>query len=204
MELRDALSQITEIRAQMARTETFRGYRAPTVGFSGVSAIAGAWVQTAWVPQPTQNIRAYLTLWIALAVLSVVVCGSEMAIRCRRAASPLTRQVTTLAAEQFVPCLVAGGLLTYAMVLYAAESVWMLPGLWSIVFSLGVFASCRLLPRWVFAVATYYLAAGIVALALARGDAALSPWAMAGTFGVGQLLAAAVLYFTLERPDARR
>ncbi len=204
MELREALSQITEIRTQMARTETFRGYRAPTIGFSGVLAIAGAGAQAAWIPRPTEQITAFLTLWIALAVLSVAVCGTEMAIRCRRAASPLTRQVTLLAVEQFLPCVVAGGLLTYAMMLYAAESAWMLPGLWSIVFSLGVFASCRLLPRWVFAVGVYYLVAGIAALALARGDTALSPWAMAGTFGVGQLAAAAVLYFSLERTDARR
>ena len=34
-----------------------------------------------------------------------------------------------------------------------------------------------------------------------RASMRLSPWAVGGTFGVGQLLAAAVLYWNLERPD---
>ena len=42
----------------------------------------------------------------------------------------------------------------------------------------------------------------LTVLALARGDAAMSPWAMALPFGVGQMLAAAVLYSTLERDHA--
>lgn len=204
MELREALAQITEIRAQMARTETFRGYRSLTVGFSGLLALVGAAVQTVWIPQPGRNIDAYLALWIGIAAVSMVVCGAEMAFRCYRASSPLTRQVTLLAVEQFLPCIVAGGAMTYAMVRFAPQSLWMLPGLWAIVFSLGVFASCRLLPRQVFWVATYYLAAGVAVLALAREDAAFSPWAMAGVFGVGQWLTAVILYFTLERKDGPR
>ncbi len=70
----------------------------------------------------------------------------------------------------------------------------MLPGLWQIFFSLGIFASCRLLARATFWVAVFYLGTGLTVLALARGEAALSPWAMGLPFGVGQLLAAAVLY----------
>lgn len=202
MELREALSQITEIRAQMARTETFRGYRSGTVGLSGLLGVAGAVVQAVWIPDPGQNIRAYLGLWVGVAAVCVAVWGAEMVLRCRRATLSLTRQMTWLAVEQFFPCMVAGVLLTWAIVVYAADSLWMLPGLWSVIFSLGVFASCRLLPRPVFWVGAYYLAAGVAVLVLARGDAALSPWTMVGTFGVGQLLTAAILYFTLERTDA--
>ena len=39
MELREALSQIAEIRLQMARTETFRGYRAVPVALSLIWSI---------------------------------------------------------------------------------------------------------------------------------------------------------------------
>ncbi len=204
MELREALSQITEIRSQMARAETFRGYRAATVGFSGLLGFAGAALQAVWVSRPGQDIGSYLALWIGIAAISVLVCGTEMALRCYRSESRLRRQITLLAVEQFLPCVVAGASITCALVMYAPESLWMLPGLWAIVFSLGVFASCRLLPGLVFLVATYYLVAGVAALVLARGDAAFSPWAMAATFGVGQLLAAAILYFTLERSDAEQ
>ena len=103
--------------------------------------------------------------------------------------------------EQFVPCLVAGGLLTATLAVASPESLWLLPGLWQILFSLGIFASCRLLPRATFWVAVFYLASGIASLLFARGDAALSPWAMGVPFGLGQFLAAGVLYWTLERGD---
>ena len=78
----------------------------------------------------------------------------------------------------------------------------MLPGLWQVIYSLGIFASCRLLPRATFWVAVFYLGTGLAVLALAHEASALSPWAMGLPFGVGQLLAAAVLYRTLERDHA--
>jgi len=75
----------------------------------------------------------------------------------------------------------------------------MLPGLWQIFYALGIFASCRLLPKPTFWVAVFYLATGLTVLAMAHDEAALSPWTMGFPFGVGQFLAAGVLYRTLER-----
>jgi hypothetical protein len=124
-----------------------------------------------------------------------------MAISERNAVSAWRRRINWLAIEQFVPCLVAGGFVTAIVTLYAPESLWILPGLWQVFFSLGIFASCRLLPKATFGVAIFYLAAGCACLALARGEMALSPWAMGIPFGAGQLYAAAVLYWTLERRD---
>ncbi len=201
MELDEALSQIAEIRHQMARTELFRGYRALPVAFSGALAAAAAVLQVNWVPQPREQVAAYLSLWIGAALLSAVAAGAGMIDRRRRSASAWSREITWLALEQFLPCLIAGGLLTAVIVTTCPESLWMLPGLWQVLFSLGIFASCRLLPRATWFVAFFYLAAGITCLAIARGELALSPWAMGVPFGVGQTLAAAVLYWTLERGD---
>ncbi|MHC5540079.1 hypothetical protein ACYOEI_17815 [Singulisphaera rosea] len=195
------MTQISEIRLQLARTEVFRGYRAMPVAFSGVLAIAGAGFQAAWLRSPTEELPAYLTLWVGVAVLSALAAGAEMVVRARNSLSPWTREITWLAVEQFVPSLIAGGLLTGVLFRCAPETLWMLPGLWQVLFSLGVFASSRLLPRATFVVAVFYLASGLGTLVLARGDAALSPWAMGLPFGVGQLLAAAVLYRTLECHD---
>jgi hypothetical protein len=199
MELREALTQITEIRLQMARTEVFRGYRAVPAAFSGGVALAAAAFQPLVVQDPDQQINAYLALWIGAAVASGMSAVLEMAYRARNATSPLTRELTLLAMEQFFPCLLAGALLTLVLVRSAPECVWMLPGLWQVIYSLGIFASCRLLPRSVFGVAVFYLLAGLTTLALARGEWALNPWAMGLPFSLGQFLAAAVLYQTLER-----
>ena len=45
MELREALTQISEIRQRVAQAEVFRGYRAVPVAFSGLLALATACVQ---------------------------------------------------------------------------------------------------------------------------------------------------------------
>jgi hypothetical protein len=202
MELREALTQITEIRLQLARTEVFRGYRAMPVAFSGLVALGAGLVQAATIADPVSGIGSYLGLWIGAAVVSASAAGLEMMVRARNASSSMAREMTWLALEQFCPSLVAGALLTIVLVRAVPESLWMLPGLWQIVYSLGIFASCRLLPRATFWVAAFYLVTGLAVLALARGEAALSPWAMALPFGAGQMLAAAVLYNTLERDHA--
>jgi hypothetical protein len=203
MELRDALTQIAEIRLQMAQTQIFRGYRSVPVAFSGLLAFAGASVQSWVVPRPQADIAAYLTLWIGLAAVSMLAAGIEMAARYRRAEPGLTREITRLALELFLPSVVAGGLLTFVLTRHAPQVLWMLPGLWAVMFSMGMFASLRLMPRPLILVAVYYLLAGTLCLVYAQGPYAFSPWAMALSFGGGQTLTAALLYWTLERNDGR-
>src|SRR5215469_6784109 len=64
MELREALTQITEIRLQLARTEVFRGYRAMPVAFSGAVALVAAVIQAVTITDPQAQIGGYLALWI--------------------------------------------------------------------------------------------------------------------------------------------
>lgn len=201
MELREALTQISEIREQMARAEVFRGYRSVTVAFSGLIAFIAAGLQPIVAPHPEHRSQPYLILWLSAAVVSMVAVGIEMYVRGRRSA--LQARVTLLAVELFLPCLVAGAMVTWVLMRFADNSLWMLPGLWAILFSLGAYASCRLLPRPLFWAACFYLLAGCLCLTFAQGEWAFSPWAMGLTFGGGQLLTAAILYWTLERPHGR-
>lgn len=203
MELREALDSIATIRRRMAETEVFRGYRALPVALSAVFALIGGFLQPILVPRPEQDVPGYVALWSAVALLSIAVAGLAMFVRDRVAGASLTRPVTWLAVGQFVPCLVAAAAVTAVIVRVAPDAAWVLPGLWQVFFSQGVFASCRLLPRPAFAVGVLYLIAGVITLVAARGPDALSPWAMAVPFGVGQLAAAAVLYWTLERINGR-
>ena len=201
MDLNNALTQIAEIRDHIAQSETFRGYRSATVAVSGIFALGGAALQPLVVPDPARQVAAYLRFWISIALASLLIFAAEIVVRSYRNASAHGRRLTLLAVQQFAPCLVAGGLLTRAVVVAAPESAMLLPGLWAVVFSLGIFASCRLLPPPTVWIAAYYLVAGTGAIFWGRDEHAFSPWAMAGTFGVGQLLAAMVLYCTLERSD---
>jgi hypothetical protein len=198
MELHEALRQIDAMRGQMARTEVFRGYRAPTVAATGLLALAAASLQGWIVPEPRQEMGRYLLLWIGVAAISASAVAIELAARWLRSDSPLARRQTRQAVEQFAPCLLAGAALTWAIAGYLPEAAVALPGLWAIVFSLGVFASWRQLTPRALIVAAHYLTTGVACLMLARDAWALSPWAMAATFGVGQLLTAAVLHWDTE------
>jgi hypothetical protein len=94
--------------------------------------------------------------------------------------------------------LIVGVLLTVVVTRAAPKEVWMLPGLWQLLFSLGVFASCRFLPRQTFIVGIWYLVTGLASLLIQSGSASLLPWTMGLPFGGGQLLVAAIMHYGFE------
>jgi hypothetical protein len=194
-----ALDQIAEIRRAVSRGQVFRGYRAQTTALTGLFALVAAAVQSRVITDPWQHLPMYLSLWGGLAIICAAIFGTEQFIRIRRLASPLQTERTIDAVERFIPSLAAGAILTVVYYRFLTPQSWMLPGLWAVCFSLGIFASRTLLPRGIAVVAGFYLIAGCMNLVLARGPHAFSPWAMGLTFGIGQLLAAAVLYWNLER-----
>lgn len=200
MELHEAMLQISAIREQMARTEQFRGYRAVPVAFSALLAFAAGTVQSLVITDPEAQLDRYLLLWVTVAALGFALCMTGVWLRYRRSTGLLHKETTRFALSQFAPCLVAGALLTVVLRRSAAQTVWMLPGLWAILFSLGLFASWRLLPRAIFGVAAYFLAAGLYVLSLGDPAFTLSPWTMPLLFGVGQLLTSALLF----RDEKRR
>jgi len=201
VELRDALTQISEIRRQMARSEVFRGYRSLTVGFSGVLGVLTAVLQSRWVAAPENALGRYLGLWISVAAASLIVAGAELFWRAWRTGPGLARHMTMLAVGQFLPCVVVGGLVTLCIYGGAPQSGWMLPGLWAVFFGLGIFASCRLVPGHFFWVGFYFVVCGCGCLTWGQGVNAFSPWQMGISFGGGQLLSAVILYWTLERAN---
>lgn len=194
-DLNKALGDISRIRIQIAHTTTFRGFGPATLASTGLLAMVSAKVQTIWLSDPTNNITAYLGIWIGTAALSAAVIGTQMHARTRRLHSGMADEMIRMAVEQFLPAGMAGALITVVLVRSVPAALWMLLGIWQIIFSLGVFSSCRFLPRPVAAVGVWYLATGLACIAL--GDSrGLTPWMMGIPFGLGQLLVAGILAFT--------
>jgi hypothetical protein len=194
-ELYKALGDISSIRRQMASTTEFRGYGPATLAATGVFAILAATAQAFWLPDPAHHMSAYLAVWITTAVFSAVLTGAQMYTRTRRIHSALSNEMLRMAVEQFLPAVGAGLLITIVLLRYVSLAAWMLPGMWQVIFSLGVFSSCRFLPRPMIVAGAWYLLTGLSCLAMG-GSRALSPWAMGIAYGAGQLLVAAILLFT--------
>lgn len=189
-----ALAEISLIRSQMARSIEFRGLGAATLAATGVLALAAAAAQALLIDDPADHIITYLWLWIGVAALSALLIAAEALTRAVRVHSGLAQEMILNAVEQFLPAAVAGLLLTAVLFKAAPAVLWMLPGLWQVVFSLGLFASRRCLPSAIGLAAAWYLASGLACLAAGDGPHVLAPWFMGLPFGVGQLLIAAIVY----------
>lgn len=198
-ELYEALEQISEIRGQLATAETFRGYRAASAATTGVVAALTALLQPALVGDPALHPIRYVALWVGAAVLCGVGVGAQILLGYLNCDSAHRRATTRIVVGQLIPAITAGAAVTWALSLREAAPTALLPGLWAILVSLGVFASRRHLPRATGWVGLYYLVCGAAILEFVPGPEALAPWVMGATFGVGQFGAALVLYWNLER-----
>jgi hypothetical protein len=196
-DLDQALAEIRRIRCQVARDTQFRGYGPASISASGALALSVAALQAHWMRSST-DFYAFGAVWVATAVVSVSLVAAQMTIRARRVHCGFAVEMVHAAVEQFIPALVVGVLLTGVLLRAAPKEVWMLPGLWQLLFSLGVFASCRFLPRLTFVVGIWYLVAGLTTLVLQSESSTLLPWTMGIAFGIGQLLVAAVLHYGFE------
>ncbi len=193
-DLNRALGDITSIHRQVARSTEFRGYGPATLAATGGIAVLAAGIQAAWLPNPANRIPVYLAIWVSTAILSAALIAVQTVTRSQRMHSGMADEMIRMAVEQFLPAAGAGALLTIVLVGSVPTALWMLPGLWQITFSLGVFSSCRFLPRPMAAAGAWYLLTGLTCIALADGRA-LSPWTMGVSYGVGQLLVAGILFF---------
>lgn len=199
MDLSEALLQIAEMRRRMAGAEVFRGYRSVPVAMTGVLGLTAASLQTTFISAPSQQIDRYLFFWICVAAMGILFSAAQVLRRSQRAEPGVSRDLSRLAVEQFFPSIAVGGLVTLCLYLGPSEALWVLPGLWSFFFAMGIFSSCRLLPPQITGVGFYYLFCGSYCLLHGHGDQAFAPWQMGFTFGGGHLLTAAILYWTLER-----
>jgi len=199
-DLHKAIGDISSIRMQVARSTEFRGYGPATLAATGIFAVLAACAQAFWLPDAANHMPAYLGIWITAAVVSAALIGTQTFARTHRIHSGLADEMIRMAVEQFLPSVGAGTLVTFVILRFVPTVDWMLPGLWQIIFSLGVFSSCRFLPRPMLAAGVWYSLTGMGCIALA-GNRALTPWAMGIPYCVGQLLVAGVLYFNRSEED---
>jgi len=204
-EMRDldkALADIIAIRSQLAAGTAFAGYGPAAVFATAGVALVTAILQYFLLDDPTHKPLAFFLGWALAALSSSAMILIEMVARSRRHHSGLADAMIHQAVEQFLPSAVAGVLLAVLLWKFAPETLWLLPGLWQVLVSLGVFASVRSLPRTVALAGAWYFVAGFTVLLLASQSHALSPWTMGLPFVIGQSLMASILYFASGESDA--
>jgi hypothetical protein len=197
MDAARALDQIAEIHRQMAKGEVYRGYRSLPVAVSGAIGLVAAWFQPLGLA--ARDSIGFVVYWTAVAAAAALVGSSEILFNYAMKEDASGRRRTRRVAGQFAPALAGAVAITIGLVRFDPALVVLLPGVWAIAFGVAVFACRPYLPRASGWVALVYFGAGVALLWGGHGADPIGGWAVGGTFGIGQLLAAAVLWWNLER-----
>jgi len=110
--IHQALSDVAEIRAQLNRTETYRGFRSTAVGISVLVVLVGAIFQNSYAAEPAVQLDQYLSIWFVVAVVNICVAGIEMLIRSRISKNHLVNKMHWSLVTQMAPSLLVGFVLT--------------------------------------------------------------------------------------------
>ena len=193
-ELRTALDQISQIHAQLARSETYRGYRAaPTALGAGIGMLAASFQNDI-----VRDGASYVEYWLLVASFAGLLGLTGSLRRIVRPESLGDRRRSLSALAQLFPTLGLGALLA---VLLADKAPGLLPGLWSALWALGLWSSRPYLPRAIGVVALWFGLASLWLLAHSSPQIVPSARGMGLVFGAGQLALACVLWLRLERRD---
>ena len=194
MHIHQALADVRQIQAVLAKTERFRLLRATTVAATAVLAFMGAGLQALFVGEASDSPLPYAVYWSVIAAAGAGCAISATAWRYWGQPTSWDRAMWLEASRGFVPALAVGGLFTAVIALRYPAVASLLPGIWSLLFGLGVWATTRVFSRGMAGVAFYYFVVGVVALIFAE-KWAFSPWWMVLAFGGGQLLMCGVLAY---------
>ncbi len=197
MGINEALEQLEEIHNHVQRSELYRGYRSVLTAAMGLVALGAAFFQPRFVA--AEHPLSFVYFWVAVGVINLLLPLSQIFFHYVAYETPLERKKTRLALGQFLPCLFAGAFLTFAVCKTSESFIVLLPGLWSILFGMGVYASKPYLPGSIHWMAASFFLGGVVLLALVPSGQSLSPWGMGLDFSLGLLAGASILYFNLER-----
>jgi hypothetical protein len=197
MRVNEAIGQIAEIHDHLARAEQYRGFHPLAVAGSGLVGLAAAVVQP-WLV-PADDPAAFVRFWLVVAAVGGGVGVSRAVDAYLRHEDEFARRRTRRVVGQFLPCVAAGLGVTLALGRAGGDVVAFLPGLWAVLFGLGVFAARPYLPRAIGWVGLSYLAAGAALLAAAPAELVRAGWALGLVFAAGQVATAVVLRRNRER-----
>ena len=189
MEVRQALSQISEIRQALLGTQIYRGHRPATIATTGaISLTCSLFLAKLSVPLPQA--------WLSVGVVCFLLVGGEMTYDYLFSFGSTQKRLARQVLCQFLPALVVGA----AMSILWAQETEVLPALWACFYGLGLFAARPYLGRGIGWVALFFVLSG---LSLLSFSGQMGFTGMPFVFGFGQFFLALVLHWNLPRESAQ-
>ncbi|MCA1574681.1 MAG: hypothetical protein LC770_09130 [Acidobacteria bacterium] len=126
-----AMDNLRYIRETMERASAFTG-----ISGWGDVAIGATALLAAFIAAQQSSFKGWLAVWIAEALVSLLIAGWSMDRKARAAQLPLLSGPGRKVAFSLSPPILAGGLLT--IVLYRADLIDFIPGVWLLLYGTGV------------------------------------------------------------------
>lgn len=167
-----AMDNLRYIRETMERASAFTGISGWGEVAIGLTALAVALIAT------RQTFKAWLAIWIAEAMLSLLIAGWSMDRKARSLHVPLLSGPGRKVAFSLSPPIVAGAFLT--AVLYRGGLTNSIPGVWLLLYGTGVITGGMFSVPVVPIMGLCFMGLGAAAL---FSPPALGDWFMAAGFG---------------------
>src|SRR5688572_30305317 len=168
-----AMDNLQYIRETMERATAFTGISGWGQVAIGVTALAASFLAS-----QQKSFKGWLAVWIAEAVIALLIAGWSMDRKARAAKMPLLSGPGRKVAFSLSPPIFAGALIT--VVLYRAGLTHAIPGLWLLLYGVGVVTGGMFSVSAVPIMGLCFMAMGAAAF---WAPAGLADWFMAAGFG---------------------
>lgn len=168
-----AMDNLQFIRETMERATAFTAISGWGLVAIGVTALA-----TGFVAGQQKNFKNWLTIWLAEALVALLIAGWSMDRKARATKTPLLSGPGRKVAFSLSPPLLAGAVLS--LVLYRTGSTNAIPGLWLLLYGTGVVTGGMFSVSVVPIMGLGFMALGAATL---FAPAEFANWFMAAGFG---------------------
>ena len=198
----EAIEKISEIYHHLSKAGIYRGYKPIVVAISGIIGIIASIIQPFFI----NNYFSinFVLYWISIAALNLTLCTLVILYQYFFKENFHEKQKTICIMIQFIPMVIAGAIITLFFIPNDKLTLPLLPGIWAIIFSLGIFNVRPHLTNLTLIPAFYYLLCSIMLFWLKFYNINLLSFGMGITFGFGQLISALTLYRSIEKKSNER
>ena len=168
-----AMDNLRYIRETMERATAFTG-----ISGWGEVAIGGSAFLASVLAAQQSSFRAWLAIWIAEGVISLLIAGWSMDRKARAVQMPMMSGPGRKAVFSLLPPILAGALVT--VVLFRAGLTSAIPGVWLLLYGTGVVTGGMFSVPVVPIMGFCFMGLGALAL---FAPSALADWFMAAGFG---------------------
>jgi len=145
------------IRATMERATSYTMVSGTGQILVGLTALVAAWAAAAQA-----SVETWIFVWLAEAVVSLVISSFMMMKKAKSAKLPLLTETGRKFLLSFTPPMMAGAMLT--AVLYQHQLMPLIPGIWLLLYGTGVIASGTYSARIVPVMGFCFMLLGVLAM----------------------------------------